>query len=157
MDFCEACGVCIDPQYMKPDWYGNKLICCPECAEAHGIKGDDEEMTLLEEVEGMVSTLQTIAKENEAISISFTSICGVEVHVTNKMFAQIQANCEIDSFLSGDYPFRAKKTYGGATWFTLIKGEKVEPFMEGCLTFAEQHRAAGAYLDSLVKGESHAA
>lgn len=42
MDFCEACGVCIDPEYMKPDLYGDKLICCPECAEAHGLKGDND-------------------------------------------------------------------------------------------------------------------
>lgn len=42
MDFCDACGVVIEPEYMDPDWYGDKFVCCPECAEAHGLKGDND-------------------------------------------------------------------------------------------------------------------
>lgn len=107
-------------------------------------------MVFLNHVESMVAEMKEVAKESGAISISFTSICGVEIHVTNPMFARIQGSeYEIDAFLSGDYPFRAKKSFGGATWFTLIKGEKVRPFVEDGLPAVERHRVVGTYLDSL--------
>lgn len=46
MTFCELCGELIEP-WMHADWFGNKYACGKECAEAHGVKGDDE-MTLEE-------------------------------------------------------------------------------------------------------------
>ncbi len=44
MTFCDACGELIE-SWMRADWYGNDFVCGPECAEAHGLKGDNYEPT----------------------------------------------------------------------------------------------------------------
>lgn len=41
MTFCDLCGEVIE-SWMHSDWYGNKFVCGPECAEAHGLKGDND-------------------------------------------------------------------------------------------------------------------
>lgn len=46
MTFCDLCGELIE-SWMRADWFGNIFACGKECAEAHGVKGDDE-MTLEE-------------------------------------------------------------------------------------------------------------
>lgn len=114
-------------------------------------------MRFRENVENMVTAMRTVAKESNVISISFSSIGGVEIHVSNSVFVSVEGQgCEVEAFSSWDYSFRVKQSFGGATWFTLVKGEKIKPFADGCLTLEERYCAVGAFLASLKVKESTA-